>query len=340
MKVKTSLDVSAREWDDIVLQCGGSFFHTYAYAAFEASKSHQKPAFIQLLDANDNCYGVAVACIETPKIWPFSAYCKKAIFGALPVAKTAKLLNIFMLKIEAELKSMGVFNIFHHAYESENSHEILSTLKYQLNNRSEFYIPLDKTEDELWKALKSSRRRNIRKAEKLNIESKFETTLDAIISLKNLQENALARKGVVTSNNIHIAERIKSVLVDHSRAITVTSYHKNKPLNAALFGFYNEKVYYIISGSSLEGNKVSGPAHMLWHAICEFKDMGYNRVNLGGVSESESLNQAGLYRFKKDFGAEIISQPSGEKLISVLGVALNQIELKIKHLLKRTFKKY
>jgi len=324
MKVTISKDVSADKWDEQVTLCGGNYFHTYAYAVYEANKSNITPLFIALLTANGDVSGIAVIHLETPKQWPFSKYCKKASFGALPETINTDDLLPFMRLIEDELVTLGVFSVFNHAYESRESTNILTALGYTLNERSEFYISLEAIEEEIWSKLKGSRRNKIRKAEKQGVESNFGCTIEDIATLKSMQESALARKGVTVSNNNEVVMRIKDRLVDLDRAVVVTSNVESEAINAGLFGYYNNKAYYIISGSTVDGNKFSGPAHMIWHTIQRFKEMGFKTINLGGVSEEESQNQAGLFSFKKDFGAEIVNQPSGQKTLSSVGSLLNK----------------
>jgi len=326
MEIIVSECVSANEWDVLVSHCGGNYFHTHAYALYEANKSNITPLFISLLTADGDVSGIAIVHLETPKKWPFSVYCKKAIFGTLPGTMNTDDLLPFMRLMEGALAKLGVFSLFNHAYESRESKRVLTTLGYKLYERSEFYISLEASEEYIWSKLKGSRRNKIRKAEKQGVESNFGSTIENIAELKSIQESALARKGVTVSNNNEVVKRIKVKLVDSKRAVVVTSEVEGKVINAGLFGYFNDKAYYIISGSTVDGNKFSGPAHMIWHTIQKFKEMGIKAINLGGVSEEESQNQAGLFSFKKDFGAEIINQPSGEKIISFKGTTLNKIK--------------
>lgn len=324
MRIIINKDISADEWDKRVTQCGGNYFHTHAYAFFETNNSSVTPLFLSLFTPNGDVIGIAVVHIESPKYWPFSMYCKKASFGALPETLNPDDLLPFMHLIEGELARLGVFYVFNHAYESSNSKDILTVLGYQLNERSEFYISLEASEDEIWSKFKGSRRNKIRKAEKEGVLTEFECSIESIAQLKSMQKSALSRKGVAVSNNNEMVKRIKDKLVDLERAVVVTSKVDNAAINAGLFSYYNDKVYYVISGSTVDGNKFSGPAHMIWHTILQFKKMGFKSINLGGVSQQESQNQVGLFSFKKDFGAEIVNQPSGQKILSSTGSLLNK----------------
>lgn len=324
MKVIISKNISANEWDERVTHCGGSYFHTHAYAMYETNNSSTAPLFIYLIKPNGDVGGVAVAHLETPKYWPFSTYCKKASFGALPEILNSDDLLTFMRLIEKELVKLGVFYIFNHAYESRNSKEILTALNYQLNERSEFYISLAEDIEDVWNNLASSRRRNIRKAEKNGVVSKVESSLAATLELKALQANALDRKKIKVSSLDSAANAIKTELLLTQRAWVCTSYKDGIAASSSLISYFNGKAYYISSGSTREGNNICGPAHMVWYAIKQLKSMGYTELNLGGVSMKEANEQAGLFSYKKKFGAEIVNQPSGQKILSLTGCVLNK----------------
>lgn len=324
MRVAISNDISADKWDEQVTGCGGNYFHTHAFAVYEVNKSNIAPLFISLLAKNGDVSGVAIVHIEKPKHWPFSKYCKKAILGALPKTLIPDDLLPFMRLIEDELVKLGVFSVFNHAYESRNSKDILSRLGYTLNERSEFYISLAGNTDAVWNNFESSRRRNIRKAEKNDVVSKIEKSLAATLELKNLQANALDRKDIKVANLDSAAKAIVTDLLQPQRAWICTSYKDGAAVSSSLISYFNGKAYYISSGSSMEGNKVCGPAHMVWCAIKQLKSMGYTEFNLGGVSMEEANEQTGLFSYKKKFGAEIVNQPSGQKILSSVGNLLNK----------------
>ena len=326
MKVTISKDNAADKWDEQVILCGGNYFHSHAYAVYEANKSNITPLFISLLSANGDISGIAVVHLETPKNWPFSVYCKKAIFGSLPETLIADDLLPFMRLIEGKLAKLGVFSVFNHSYESRKSKDILTVLGYTLNERSEFYISLAEDTETVWNNLESSRRRNIRKADKHAVVSKVELSLAATVELKKLQANALIRKNIKVANIDTAAKAIVADLLQSQRAWICTSYKDGTAMSSSLISYFNGKAYYISSGSTTEGNKVCGPAHMVWHVIKQLKEMGCTELNLGGVSMEEANEQAGLFSYKKKFGAEIVAQPSGQKILSLTGSLLNKVK--------------
>jgi len=109
--------------------------------------------------------------------------------------------------------------------------------------------------------------------------------------------------------------------LEGGKADIFVTYRDGTPVNASLFGVFDNKPYYHVSGASDRGYHCCGPAHLIWTAIKMYKERGSTILNLGAALE----DQTGLYRFKRDFGAKVVSQPIGTKRISRPGSALHRI---------------
>jgi lipid II:glycine glycyltransferase (peptidoglycan interpeptide bridge formation enzyme) len=120
------------------------------------------------------------------------------------------------------------------------------------------------------------------------------------------------------------AESAKLELLEAGRAMLLVSACAGTPMNAAMFGVFGGKAYYLYSGSSLEGNARCGPVHLIWTGLQRLKEQGITCVNLGGALPGGGTDgrERELYRFKKDFGTAIVRQPAGVKTIGRLGVSL------------------
>src|SRR5215510_13049794 len=184
-KIECRSIVDQREWDRLAADLGGSFFHCYAYAKMESSRPRVEPLFVSAFDRSGECIGVVVCTVSSPKIWPFSRFCKTAVFGALPATKgrNAELELAMMNMLERELKSRGVFQIRICSYESPNSRKVLSAFTCELYDRVEFYIDLSKSVEDIWKMLKPARRNKINKAIRLGVESELDNTMKGVQQL-------------------------------------------------------------------------------------------------------------------------------------------------------------
>jgi lipid II:glycine glycyltransferase (peptidoglycan interpeptide bridge formation enzyme) len=190
-----------------------------------------------------------------------------------------------------------------------------------LSPRFEFYVDLQPSLEEIWAKFKDHRRRNIRKAEKLGVQTRRENTEESFDLLMSFQADSMRRRNVSAPQSPeHVVSARRKQLTSGDVDIFV-SYHEGAPVNATLFGVFNNRPYYHVSGSSDDGYQCCGPVHLIWTAIQHYKERGATCLNLGGVLE----DQTGLYRFKQDFGATVISQPIGAKRISKVGSSLHKV---------------
>src|SRR5215472_11115888 len=329
-KIECRSIVDQCEWDRLAADLGGSFFHCYAYAKMESSRPRVEPLFVTAFNRSGECIGVVLCTISSTRSWPFSRFCKTAVFGALPATKgrNAELELAMMNILERELRSRGVFQIRICSYESPNSRKVLSPFTCGLSDRAEFYIDLSRSIDDIWKMLKPARRNDIRKARKLGVESRLDNTIKGVQQLYDFQAESLQRRGILFDPFYTPAERLQTLLLDTNSAKLLVSYRDDVPVNAALFGLFGGRAYYLASGSSSDGYKSCGPVHLLWTMIEMLKADGATTLNLGGVdgpTDRERGVKDGLYSFKKDFGGTVIPQPGGFKTISLFGARLNSI---------------
>jgi len=339
-KIECRSVVDQCEWDRLAADLGGSFYHCYAYAKLESSRARVEPIFVNAFDQSGECIGIVVCTVSSPRFWPFSSFCKTAVFGALPATKgrNAQLELAMMNILERELRSRGVFQIHICSYESPNSLKVLSALSYQVSDRVEFYIDLSRSMDDIWKMLKSTRRNDIRKALKLCVESRLENTMKGVQQLYAFQTESLQRRNIPFDQFYTPAARLQTLLLDTHRARLLVSYRGGVPVNAGLFGLFGGRAYYLASGSSRDGYNCCGPVHLLWTMIEMLKADGATVFNLGGVDGPADLERSvadGLYNFKKDFGGMVIPQPGGFKTISLLGARLNSILTRCKRMVTR-----
>jgi hypothetical protein len=317
MRVLIEETPESREWDVLAASLGGGYFHCSAETLFHSSGPGKRPVFIKGIDDSGECIGIITGTIVPSQVWPFSRHCGYAMLLALPAMVDASEDDCagFLQAVERRLSRHGVFNVRIYSHDSLNSHVVLSKLGYRLAERQEFVIDLGPSLDEIWTRLKGTRRTDIRKAEKLGVETRLENTVEALRRVLEFQSGSLTRHGIDQQCDLDAErERLESGCLD-----LFVSYRNKAPLNAAAFGVFNDRPYYHLSGTSDEGYKCSGPAHLLWTAVKTYKERGARRLNLGAALPG----QEGVAAFKQDFGAAAFSSPIGVKRISKIGSALH-----------------
>ncbi len=319
--------VDASSWDMQVADLGGGFFHCHASAVYMANRNNAAPVFIELQNIKKKSVAFAVGSLISSKFWPFSSYCKIATFPATPVASGKQEFEKLILEeMEHHLSKMGVFKIGFASYHSPNSEFLLTTLKYNLTQRSEFEFNLCEKVDDLFKAFSATKRNQYRKAEKNGVSTTEVNSIESIETVEKLHNLSMNRRGIVTSDISQKGLIEYQKLLITGRIRILISYLNQEPVSAYLFGVFNNLIYGLRSGSSEIGNKSNAPIHLIWTAINLFKKEGYHTLSLGGAKHTEP----GLRKFKRLLGANEINQPSGSKTLSNIGLWLDTIRSKLR----------
>ena len=328
-RIECSSAVIQRDWDELTVKLGGSFFHCYAHGMLESARPGVKPLFIKAFDSEGECVGVAVGSVVSPRMWPFSRYSRTVVFGALPATKDQSPVTqrAIMMAVKKKLRRIGIYEISVCSYDSLNSVSVLPPLGYVLKDRFEFYLDLARPLETIWKTLKGARRTDIRKANSLGVETRTDDTITGLRLLDKFEAISAQRHGVAFQAMDAQVESATATLLASGRAVLLVSSHDGAPMNAALFGLFGGRAYYLHSGSSLAGNKCCGPVQLLWTMVEMLQARGSTVLNLGGVTASGRGHTSvdGLYSFKKDFGTTIVYQPAGTKIISQKGAALHSL---------------
>jgi len=322
MKIISTSEVDCRQWDDLAVSLGGGYFHCHAHVIYSAECEAAEPLFVKALDDNGRCVGIATGIIAMPRIWPFSKYCGWAMLQGTPTAvdRSVETECEIMRELERHLRRRGAFSVHIYSYDSPRSADVLASLNYHLSTRSEFYLDLSLGLDEIWSKFKRQRKQHIRKAEKSGVVTRRTNTQEALDLVCSFQTQSMERRQISITNAQERTATARKKLLESGRIDVLVSYQNDTPINGGFFGNFNAKPYHLVSGSSDLGFKCCGPAHLTWTAIQMYKEQGAISLNLGATLEDQET----LYRFKKDFGAEAVSQPIGRKRISRVGSALHR----------------
>jgi len=316
-------DVNAQEWNELAAAVGAGYFQCYTEVVYYSVCAHAEPFFARVLDEQGRGIGVVTAAVSRSNIWPFSRHCHWAMLPSLPVAADASVETerAILIALEEHLRRRGFFSVRIDSYDSVRSETVLSSLGYDLSRRSEFYIDLHPALDDIWSKFKGHRRTDIRKAEKVGVQTRIENTREALELVMSFQAESMQRRDVTINQTPMSIMDARHQQLEGGAADIFVSYQNDIPINASLFGVFNNKPYYHISGASDLGYRCCGPVHLIWTAIKTYKERGAACLNLGAALE----DQTGLVSFKKDFGAAVVSQPIGTKRISVTGSVLHRI---------------
>lgn len=213
----------------------------------------------------------------------------------------AKKYNAIVLRIEPDIESSDV--------EFKN---IMLDLGYQIkddakNFRDEiqprYVFRLDtkgKTEDELFKALHSKTRYNVRLATKKGVTIKDGTKED-LKDFHKIMVTTGIRDGFITRPLAYFEKMYDCLGKEHMKILM--AYYEGKPISGVIPIMYGNKTWYLYGASSNEHRNLMPNYLLQWEMIkiaVNRKSDIYDLRGVPGIADDSN----GLYRFKKGFGAK------------------------------------
>ena len=202
-------------------------------------------------------------------------------------------------------------------------------------------IDLSKTEDELLAAMRRQTRYDVRRATKLGITVRRDNSEAIFKEFHEIQLATARRQGFVPPNLktllaereaflghiwIYIAETTASACTNSATQSTKqSSTDPENPPQPIAYGLIiangKEGDYYEAASTPLN-RKLPGAHALLWKAMKDLKNEGYERFNLWGIAPAGQPNHryAGVTTFKTGFGGDIVEYvPAHDLVISQVG---------------------
>jgi CelD/BcsL family acetyltransferase involved in cellulose biosynthesis len=158
-----------------------------------------------------------------------------------------------------------------------------------------YRLDLRRTEEALWKNLKSECRTRIRKAEKLGIEVRVEQGDDYIDDFWKMSEDVFSRGGIEPTFTLRFAKRLHERLAPNGLLRVLSAFHGGRRIATLVLPHDDHTMYYWAGGSFAEFRNL--PAHNLlhWTAILDARREGLRTYDFVG-------SKGGPGRFKSTFG--------------------------------------
>lgn len=174
--------------------------------------------------------------------------------------------------------------------------------------RTEWFLPLEKTENEILMDMHEKTRYSIRLAEKKEITSEiitkdFESYLDIFYELMDIT----AKRNGFSLHPKKYYENIFKNLNGENSYLAITKFGE-KVLAIDLVIIFSGIANYVFGGSSTEERNRMPTYLAQWKAICYAKQLNCNYYNFGGIATENNIYKGwdGLTTFKMKFGGKKI----------------------------------
>jgi len=175
----------------------------------------------------------------------------------------------------------------------------------------EFVLGVDRPPEELLAGMDRYHRKNVRRAEKEGVTVEFETSLEAVLALRDLQLNSADRAGR-RGNAYRVREedyyrRAHEQIYAAGWGEVALARVEGEVVAALAFLRAGERTITVRSGATKLGYERNAMYLLQYEVILRASGNGGREINLGAVPEEATRSehpQHGLYAFKKGFGGE------------------------------------
>ncbi len=169
-------------------------------------------------------------------------------------------------------------------------------------------VDINKSEIDIFATFADSKRRGIKRAEKLGVKVVHEKDINTFIHLKKRTSGLL---GFLTVNTLTALWKVFSL---HNAFLLLATEKDSEALIAGLLILvWDETAYYWQAAATDRGKKLHVPSLLVWEAIKEAKKRKCRRLNFDGVYDERfpKINKSwqGFTKFKMDFGGTPVYYP-------------------------------
>ena len=325
MKLKICQNVVPDQWDAQVVRLGGIICQSSGWAEYNLKANPNAAAwFINLIDDDGRVKGAAIGYFEKSHHKLLAPLTGRLYLDALPAVENndQELFRQFIQLLEKQAKHSGIVELAIDSFASYGGKELWKNLGFELSPRMEFELSLEKPEDDIWQGLEYKRRKNIRKAERLNVTVRDLPGDEGIEALRNLQGDSSRRITQRGGPDINYTGNIENdpvrVLLKLGMGRIVGAEVEGEIVSAGLFTCFNNLVYHTLSGHSNEALKTQAPTFLLWETIKRYRRQDARRFNFGGCktgAQNEGSPEHGVYVYKMGFGGQCLECTSGRKVL-------------------------
>ncbi|NPU84669.1 MAG: GNAT family N-acetyltransferase [Syntrophaceae bacterium] len=278
------------DWNEVLCRIpGSSFFHTSTWAHVLQESYHYEPLYFAIRQKADLIAVLPVMEVDSPLTGkrgvslPFTDYCEPIVsdhaqFGELFAAATA--LGRERRWRYLEFRGGGRFLSEKEPSEWHYSHT------------------LDLTAKDI-KSLADATRRNIKKAEKQNLDVSISTSPDAMTTFQRL--NAITRRlHGLPPQPCRFFQRVYDHVLSKKMGFIVLASLKGTAIAANVYFTFGDQILYKYGASDRAFQHLRASNLVMWEAIKWGRDHGYRVLHLG---RTEPGNK-GLRQFKAGWGVQ------------------------------------
>lgn len=275
-------------WDDLLLTAERTtFFHTTAWAQVLSGSYGYKPLYFTIVD-----YGKLTGLIPVMEIKSFLTG-KRGV--SLPFTDICHPFADTLEKLQALMSCLTEYG--NRACWKYIEFRGICGLFHGLSPCAEHFshiVDLHSSEDSLFKSLRDSTRRNIRRAEKEGVEVSLQHTREALKTFYYLHCRTRRLHGL-PPQPWSFFENIHAHIIGPRQGFVALAAHQGKPVAGAVYFLSRDRAVYKFGASNRNYQHLRATSLVMWEAIRWLHGNGFGTLHFG---RTETEND-GLLQFKR-----------------------------------------
>jgi hypothetical protein len=321
--LETDLAPAPAAWDEAVRLCGGSVFHTSAWARYiRRERANTLPIHFRWVGERGETVGVALGFRTRSPSRLVGPLTGRLWFDTLPAVRAdAGGAAAFLDAIEAYARAAGDVELAFGSFAYRGASDLLRARHYTVHERLEFELDMTPSLDDLFGAMEAKRRRNVSKSRRAGVVVEDIPAADGLIALQRLRamtRNRLREKGVTVPPPDERHAPAEGVLVESGVGRLMGARLNEQWIAVTLFTCFADQVYQMLPAHAPKALEVQAPTLLLWESLARFKAEGKRWFNLGGcgaTARDPGDPEHGVYNYKRAFGGACVECAGGQVIL-------------------------
>jgi len=313
LKITSNLNPS--QWSSFVYNHpNGNVFQTPEMNEVYKKTKNYEPISFAVIDDNDEILGILLAVIQKEHSGFLGKFSTRSIIMGGPLIKdnNTEVLDFILTEYNKRIKGKAIYTQFRNQWQwNETEKEIFKKHGFEYESHLDIFVDLNKSEDELWKNLKSQARNKIRKAEKMGVDFKEIKSEDEISECYQILEEVY-HQAKLPIPDFSLFKNANKALSDKEMIRFFVAVKDEKIIGTRIVFTFNNLLYDWYAGSKRNYYKYNPNDFLPWKIIEWGIENGYKTFDFGGAGKPNV--PYGVRDHKMKFGGDLLEFGRFEKV--------------------------
>lgn len=334
--IKIKFQLASKIWSSFVHDhpCGNIFQIPEMCEIYEQTKNYE-PLFIAVVNDNEEILGILLAVIQKEHSGILGRFTARSIIWGGPLVKdnNPEVLGLILKEYRKIIKGKAIYTQFrNHRGWSPKEKEIFRKNGFTYEDHLDILFDLNKSEADLFKEMHKGRRKNIKRAERIQLEFVEIQDTNDFEKCLTLIKKTYSRVKLPCPDRTFFYYASK-VFNDKCSFIKFSVKFKDEIIGCRFLLCYKGLVYDWFAGTDEKHHDKYPNDYLLWKIFQWAKENNYSTFDFGGAGKPNK--QYGVRDYKLKFGGELVNFGRFEMIHQHLFMYIGELGLKLYRLMRK-----